>query len=346
MSTLMGTNRRRNIGPLLLRNVLWLLAGVHLCTNAANSQSQFKPPRTEFGQPDLQGIWNFASVVPLERPNRFAEREFLTQEDQATLMSDQQRFLELFVSGPFGMDKFWLETDVVPNPRSSLIIYPTNGRIPRLVPGVKRVSGFIAAVYDIQGTRPVRLVIGGIGKTGPEDRGLAERCLLAGGPPPIMPFPLTSYLQIAQSKDHVIVSFESNHEVRTISLDGRPFLDERLQSWLGDSHGHWEGSTLVVVTKNFNGLTESFAGAGDSSAKVVTERFRRTSLDTIQYEATIDDPKTFEDKIALTFPMKKSAVQLYEDACHEGNYSLPAILAGARKQEQTLQRTEVGQSTH
>lgn len=296
----------------------------------------YKSPRTEFGKPDLQGVWNYGSVVPLERAKKFAEREFLTPEEQTTVFADTQRLLDQFLSGPFGMDKFWLEQDLVENDRSSLIVYPRDGRVPKLAPGVQRIGGMTAAMYDVKGTQPVRFMLGGIGKRGPEDRGLSERCIVSMNAPPFMPLPFALYLQIAQSKDHVMISTEANHDTRIIPLDGRSFVDDRVRAWSGDSRGYWEGDTLVVVTKNFNGLTQSFFDAGTSYDKVVTERFTRVSDSLIQYEATVEDPKTFQDKIVLKFPMKRSDAKIYEDACHEGNYSMAAILAGARKQEEAL----------
>ena len=138
-------------------------------------------------------------------------------------------------------------------------------------------------------------------------------------------------MQIIQAKDTVALVTEG--ETRIVPLDGRPHVSEKLRSWGGDSRGRWEGDTLVIETRNFNRRTQSFAGAGNSLDKVVTERLTRVSKDALQYEATIVDPKTFQDKIVISLPMAKVEARIYEYACHEGNYSLPMILAGARKDE-------------
>jgi hypothetical protein len=130
-----------------------------------------------------------------------------------------------------------------------------------------------------------------------------------------------------------VILNEQIHDARTIFLDGRPLPDEAVRGWFGYARGHWEGDTLVIETRNFNGLTQSFDSAGTSYDKVVTERLTRTADDTIEYEATLVDPKTFQDRITLVFPMAKSDKRLYEFACHEGNYSMEIILRGARKEE-------------
>ena len=114
----------------------------------------------------------------------------------------------------------------------------------------------------------------------------------------------------------------------------------KLRSWAGDSRGHWEGDTLVIETRNFNRRTRSFAGAGNSLDKVVTERLTRVSKNAVDYEATIVDPKTFQDKIVISLPMAQVDSRIYEYACHEGNYSLPMTLAGARKEEQAAMKTK------
>jgi hypothetical protein len=326
---------RQNIPIYALWSLLALLVVAFSPAHAAETTAKYKVTRNEFGQPDLQGVWNYNSFVPLERPARFSDNEFLSPEQQAKATAQQEKLFSQLNNSAFGMNDFWLDMSTVHNARSSLIIYPMDGRMPELADGVKKgTSAFAAVMNDVKGTLPVRLLFGGIGKSGPEERGLYERCLVSGvGPPPIMPLPDLPILQIFQNKDHVVVMLETIHDARIIPLDGRPFSNDRIRSWLGESRGHWEGDSLVVVTKNFNNLTQSFANSGNAYDKAVTERFTRTAANTIQYTATIDDPATFQDKIVLTFPMERSDAHLYEFACHEGNYSLPGILAGARKQE-------------
>jgi hypothetical protein len=131
-----------------------------------------------------------------------------------------------------------------------------------------------------------------------------------------------------------VILNEQIHDARTVFLDGRPPLDDELRGWYGYSRGHWEGDTLVIETRNFNGLTQSFDSAGTSQDKVVTERLTRTADNAVEYQATLVDPKTFTDHFTLVFPLAKTDKRLYEFACHEGNYSMEMILGGARKEEQ------------
>jgi hypothetical protein len=231
-------------------------------------------------------------------------------------------------------NKFWLDYESqTENLRTSLVVYPPNGRLPQLVDGVTKIGGFTAAFKDIPGTRPVRFGFGGIGKDGPEDRGLSERCIAADIGPPLAPGFDNNYLQIFQGRDHLVILHEQIHDARTVFTDGRPPLDDEVRGWYGYSRGRWEGDTLVIETRSFNGLTQSFDSSGTSYDKVVTERLTRIADGTLEYEATLVDPKTFTDKVTLVFPMAKTDKRIYEFACHEGNYSMELILSGARKEE-------------
>jgi hypothetical protein len=181
----------------------------------------------------------------------------------------------------------------------------------------------------------VRFLFGGIGRNAPEDRGLYERCLAsANTSPPLTPGFDDNYLQIIQGPDHVALRLDAVGGTRIVPLDGRRAVPDTLRSWSGYSRGRWEGDTLVVETRNMNGRTQSFSDAGTSDEKTVTERFTRVSEITIRYEATIVDPKTFTDRIVLTFPIGKISTHVYESACHEGNYSMRNMLSAARKEEQ------------
>ena len=296
-------------------------------------------PRTEWGLPDLQGVWNFSSNVPMQRPEEFGERQFLTDDEISAAQS--QRFslgaadaptrsasgVEAFYNDTIWMEKIRGEGNV----RTSLIIFPPNGRIPELVEGIQnQPGGDIEAV----GERPVRFVIGGIGRDGPEDRGLSERCLVGfNAGPPLSPSVYNNNLQIVQNKDHVVILTEMVHDARVVRLEKGPALDDNVDLWSGDSRGHWDNNTLVVVTQNFNGLTQSFDGFGTSENKVLTERFTRIGLRTINYEFTIDDPSTFTEKLSATVPLTKVESQLYEYACHEGNYGMANMLRGARRRD-------------
>jgi hypothetical protein len=297
---------------------------------------KYQAPRNEYDQPDLRGVWNFSSDVPLQRPKDTPDKLFQTQADiEKSNAAREKQFEQLTSQGVGFHDKFWLDyKSQVRNLRTSLIVYPSNGRLPKLVDGVTKVGGLAAAFKDIPGTRPVRFGFGGIGKDGPEDRGLSERCIVADNGPPFAPGFDNNYLQVFQGRDHVVILHEQIHDARTIFVDGRPPLGAELRGWYGYSSGRWEGDTLVIETRNFNGLTQSFDASGTSQDKVVIERLTRTADDTLEYEATIVDPKTFTDKITLMFPMAKTDKRIYEFACHEGNYSMEIILGGARKEEE------------
>jgi hypothetical protein len=280
-------------------------------------------------------VWNFSSDVPLQRPKDAPDKQFQTREDIAKSNAVRDKQIEQYAQQGVGAHNlFWLDyKSQAENLRSSLIVYPSNGRLPALVGGVTRIGGFAAVFKDVPGTRPVRFNLGGIGKDGPEDRGLSERCIVTESRPPLTPGFDSNYVQIFQGRDHVVILNEQIHDARSIFLDERPPLDDELRGWYGYSRGHWEGDTLVIETRHFNGLTQSFDSAGTSYDKVVTERLTRVADGTIEYEATVVDPKTFTDKFTLMFPMAKTDKRIYEFACHEGNYSMEIILSGARKEE-------------
>jgi hypothetical protein len=157
-----------------------------------------------------------------------------------------------------------------------------------------------------------------------------ERCLIDLDVPLLPTF--DNYVRIVQGPDHVALVTDVSR--RVIALDGKPQVGDRLRSWTGTSRGRWEGDTLVVETRNFSERAPGFAGAGNSYAKVVTERFTRTSPTRLEYSATVVDPKTFTDRVELSFPMVIVDTQIHEFACHEGNRSLPLTLSGARKQDE------------
>jgi hypothetical protein len=315
---------------------------------AQNSES-YEVPRTEFDQPDLQGVWNYASNTPLQRPEEFGEKEFLTPAEIAKMKADRETAIAANVerttgggrpqAGVGGYNDFWVESaELQENSRTSLIIYPKNGRFPALVESAEAQVSDASGITEIPGNRPVLYTVGGIASDGPEDRGLSERCLVGfNSGAPIFPSLYNNNLQIFQNRDHAVILTEMIHDARIVPIGERPNLHDDIRLWSGDSRGYYDGDTLVVETRNFNALTGSFMepriAYGNSYHKVLTERFTRLSHDTINYEFTIDDPATFSDKVVALVPMTKVAGQLYEYACHEGNYGLTNILRGARVQE-------------
>ncbi|HEX4970164.1 MAG TPA: hypothetical protein VFV69_03845 [Steroidobacteraceae bacterium] len=318
-------------GKLLLVASASLLASVTHATEAVKYQA----PRNEYGQPELRGVWNFSSDVPLQRPKDTPDKLFQTREEIEKALAAREKQFEQFTQQGVGFhNTFWLDyKSQTENLRTSLLVYPLNGRLPKLVDGVTKVGGFAAAFKDVPGTRPVRFGFGGIGKDGPEDRGLSERCIAADNGPPLTPGFDNNYLQIFQGRDHVVILNEQIHDARTVFFDGRPPPDGEVRGWYGYSRGRWDGDTLVIETGNFNGLTQSLDSSGTSYEKLVTERLTRTADDKLEYEATVVDPKTFTDRFTLVFPMARTDKRLYEFACHEGNYSMEMILGGARKEE-------------
>ena len=293
----------------------------------------YTAPRTEYGQPDLQGVWNFSSVIPLQRPAFFGDKQFLTDQEIAALAAQTEAGLEAINNiGVGGYNTFWTEMGGEGDNRTSLISYPANGRMPATVEGVPVQVGGLGP--DEPGTRPVRMVVGGIAKDGPEDRGLSERCIVGfNAGPPFTPNLYNNNVQIIQSRDTAVIITEMIHDARIVPLDGRDHIADDIRQWSGDSRGYWDGDTLVVETRNFNSLTQSFGVFGTAQDKLLTERFTRVGPYTVEYEFTIDDPSTFTDKIIAMVPMAKVDGQLYEYACHEGNYGMFNILRGERMAE-------------
>lgn len=329
-----------------------LIAPISL--SLAQTDSDYVVPRTEWGQPDLQGVWNFNSSTPMQRPERFGTQEFLTPEEvEADRIRQEERRIaadaaeaELVVNpeappvgqSTGGYNNFWYESaSIGENVRTSLIVYPPNGRFPERVEGSAVHTANLGP--DVEGDRPVLATFGGIGKNGPEDRGLSERCLIGfNAGPPFTGGGYNANVQIFQNRDHAVILTEMVHDARIVPLGEREAIDEDIRQWSGDSRGYWDDDTLVVVTKNFTEYTPSFSRFGDAKNKSLTERFTRVDQFTVEYEWTLEDPSTFTDKIVATMPMTKVGGQLYEYACHEGNYGMFNILRGARMDE--LRATE------
>ncbi|MCB1670588.1 MAG: hypothetical protein R3F41_20395 [Gammaproteobacteria bacterium] len=292
-------------------------------------------PRTVDGQPDLQGVWANNTITPLERPEVFGDKAFLTDEDMAFL---QRRIAEItredgdalfgdgvleaafsgearsFEPSTGNYDQSWLVQRNVHN-RTSQIIYPLNGKFPA------RTEAAIAATRDAMKryTRPPRSW---------EDRGLTERCISFGAP--YLGTGYNSYWQIVQSRDHVIILQEMIHDARIIPLVDKPHIDEDIRLWHGDSRGWWEGDTLVIETTNY---ADKSAATPEASRVVNLERLTRISDDEIRYQLTSQDPGQFNGTYTRELILDYSPDPIYEYACHEGNYAMEHILAGARAQE-------------
>jgi hypothetical protein len=289
-------------------------------------------PRTPWGDPDLQGVWNNSTTTPLERPKSMAGKEFLTEEeaqalDEAAAGRGDRRSDNpaADVDGAYN-DFWWDRGKTVATRRTSLVIDPPDGRVPPLTPeGQQRAAAVTAALRGVA--------------RGPEDRNLAERCVTRGAPK--LPGGYNNNFQIFQTPDHVAIVQEMVHETRIIPLDGRPHLSPRIRQWMGDSRARWEGDTLVVETTNYHDLVafNSFNCCRGASRHLrIVERYTRIDEDTIDFRFTVEDPSTYTRSFAVAVPMLRMDEPMYEYACHEGNYGMTGILSGARAQEREQNR--------
>jgi len=329
------------------------LAGGHAMAQAVNTKPAVKgtgnwtAPRAADGRPDLQGVWGNNNATPLERPKELAGRPYLTEQEVAALKKEEAK---LFANGSsdaaFGDQVFatvlanvkgekegFKSTDggtgdyssvwVLPRDwdnRTSLITDPADGRLPPLTAEAQRRQ---TATVAARNRVPV----------GPEDRGLSERCITFGSPR--FGAAYQSYFQIVQSAKQVAIESETIHDTRIISLEGSPHLPPNIQTWLGDSRGHWQGDTLVVDTTNYkaNALMPGGFGGTSSAQLHVVERFTRTSPEVLQWDITVEDPGTWSKPWTAMIPLRLSKQPLLEYACHEGNIGMQGILAGARADE-------------
>jgi len=312
----------------------------------ATPRPDWKAPRTADGQPDLQGVWANNTATPLERPKELEGRTSLTDQEVAAMRKKAAELYNGNGDAAFGDTIFqtvwaavkgsssgphvkadnefdagtgdysseWIVSREWDN-RTSLITDPPNGKMPPLTPEGKARRDVNRAAL----THP---------PAGPQDRGLQERCITYGSPQLVAGY--QSYYQIMQSAKSAIVMTEMIHDARLIPLEARPHIPSEIHQWLGDSRGHWEGDTLVIDSTNY----KPRAFMSITSEKLhVTERFTRTGPDSLKYEITIDDPATWTRPWSLMIPLQRSSKPVYEYACHEGNYSLAGVLAGARAEE-------------
>ncbi len=304
----------------------------------ANTAKRWTPTRTVDGQPDLQGVWEFSTITPLERPRSLGDKQVFTDQEAAAFEREENRRLNRDLIDPakggviypaggvVPYNEFWYDrgTQVIGSRRTSLVVDPADGRLPALTPEAqKKADARTAADRDDQ-----------LGR-GPadswEDRTVAERCILGfNAGPPMTPGAYNNNVQLLQTAGYVVILTEMVHDARIVPLDNRPHLPSHLRQWRGDSRGRWEGQTLVIDTTNFYRETS----LTDSTANVhLVERFTRQSADTLLYEFTVEDPTTWTRPWTAQIPMRSSREQLYEYACHEGNSGMIGILAGARAAE-------------
>ena len=301
---------------------------------AGKEQATSTPPRTPWGHPDLQGLWDYRTITPLERPSEFAGKRVLTDEEAADFGARENRRLNRDLIDPkkggvfyppeskggvVPYNEFWYDrgATLVEDKRTSLIVDPPDGKVPPLTAEAQKRS---AARREYRRDHPADSW---------EDRSLVDRCIVGlNAGPPIVPGPYNNNVQLFQTPDYVVILTEMIHNARIVPLDGRPH--GTIRQWAGDARGHWEDDTLVVETTN---LSEKSGVRGSSLNLHLVERFTRVSSDTIRYEFTVDDPVTWTRPWTVVVPMTKTQGPMFEYACHEGNYAMEGILSGARAAE-------------
>ncbi len=310
--------------------LLFAVAGALALPVAAMAQDQ-EAPRTAWGAPDLQGVWDFRTITPLQRPEDLGDKAFLTEEEAAERENAAvARDIELWEADARrteaggsvgGYNNFWMDrgTRVIGTRRTSLIVDPPNGRLPEMTEEgrARQAAGRGSFGTEIQASYT--------------DFSNADRCLMGfNAGPPITPGGYNQNVQIFQTPDEVVLLTEMVHTVRVVPLDERPGLDESLAQWSGVSRGYWDGDTLVVETANFD-VDRNWRGA--SANMRLEERFTRLDDGTLEYEYTVNDPETWVAPWTVNLPMVRNDLPLFEYACHEGNYSMETMLTGARTED-------------
>ena len=287
-------------------------------------------PHTAWGTPDMQGNWDFRSITPFERPEYFKDKEFLTaaevaEYEKAVADGRAKRAANTdFEQGQgdvdVGYNAFFLDLGekMTGTMRSSLVIEPADGRLPALSESSKQR---VAERYALWATPP----------RGPEDRNAYDRCLMGFNfGPPMSPGAYNNIMQIVQTEDHVALLVEMVNDHRVIPTHGGEALPDHMRLWKGDSIGHWEGDSFVVTTTNLNDHYMFRGGTGNTR---LVERFTMLDPDTLEYRFTLEDADSWAAPWTAVMEMVRTDSDIYEYACHEGNYAMPLMLKGARKQD-------------
>ena len=320
-----------------MRSRLWMVAGVIvLAASAAGQGKNNSTPRTADGRPDLEGFWNTASLTPLQRPPEFSGKPFFTEQEATAF--EQARKSDVNRdrrdgSAQADLDRAYNEawfdrgSRVSKNRRTSLIVDPADGKVPPFTPEAQKKWEKAQADFALHPA------------DGPEVRPLPDRCLMFSQVgPPMLPGNYDDNYHIVQTRDNIVIRAEMGGITRVIPLDGSPHFPPNIQQWTGDSRGHWDGNTLVVDTTNFKFTDRSRfgvvwdTGMTDQNLHVI-ERLTRVDAETIQYRATVEDPTVFTKPWTVEVMMNRTKGPIFEYACHEGNYGMQGILAGARAEE-------------
>jgi hypothetical protein len=297
------------------------------------TQAQKKAPaavKTPWGDPDLQGVWtsDSNSTVPFERPDAFAGKEVLDGTELIQVQQEREESRARTAPNAGGITGagpvHWYEHFGAKSTRTSLVVAPADGRIPPMIPGAQQREAARAATRAGRGPADSW-----------EDRSLWDRCISRSLPNVMFPTIYNNNIQILQTPGYVAITHEMIHDTRIIPLDGRPHVSPKIRQYMGDPRGRWEGSTLVVDVTNFTDKT-NYRGSRETLHLI--ERFTRVGPDAIRYEVTVDDPQTFTKPWTAALDLTTQS-QLFEYACHEGNYGLSNILSAARAEEREAART-------
>jgi hypothetical protein len=315
-----------------------------LIAASANAQA-YKPPRTSFGAPDLQGLWDTDSMTILQRPKAFAALVATNAEAAAYEAKRLEKYAKVIgpvdPNDPAPPEDGVEDDDRLDQPRglarvrgeirTSQIVDPAHGRLPYTLAAKAAAEKALRdeLIYD-----------------DPEGRPFDERCILGGGGGVAAPIMNRDHIQILQTRGHVVLSGEQNHEVRIVRLGDRHHLPPTIRPWMGDPIGRWEGDTLVVETTNLNPNDRWRWNAGEwialSQGARIVERFTRTGPDEILYSYVVQDPANYTQPWRAELPFHASTARVFEYACHEGNYALTNILAGGRQAERDAATAKTG----
>jgi hypothetical protein len=325
-------NYRYLLGPAALIAVVVLWAA-----GLASQSPSWTPPRTPWGDPDLQGIWNNATSTPLQRPTDVAGKQVLSDDEASEFaeglahnLNRDRRDGGTQIDVNRAYNEHWMDPNrlkITSDKRTSLIVDPADGRIPALVPLTPEREKIRMAREEA-----VRRFNAGM----PDsylDGGMPMRCIIRTDRPPYLPIIYNNTFHVLQSPGYVVINVEMIHSTRIIPVDGRPHVGNTLRQWLGDSRGRWDGDALVVETANFRPDDGAVYGNADAETFRIVERFTRIDANTIDYTFTVEDPRTWTRPWTATIPWNKTNDQLYEYACHEDNFDMVHLLAGARARE-------------
>ena len=328
--------RHRFLAPIGIAIALAMVPrlGPDLLAQARGTAKPWSPPRTADGRPDLQGTWSFATITPFERPTELGDKTVLSDQEAAEFEkvtaaraaqdTGRQRGTAADVGRAYNDAWYDRGTKVVGTRQTSIVVDPPNGRVPPMTADGQARAAARAAVRRQSGPAD-----------GPENRSLAERCLIGfNAGPPFVPSAYNNNIQIVQTRDYVMLQNEMVHDARIVPLDGRPRASSTVRPWMGDSRGRWDGDTLVVETINFS---EKNLYRGASPNLRLVERFSRSAQGVLTYEFTINDPATWTRPWTGRLPLEKIDEQIYEYACHEANYGMDGILKGTRAEERAAQ---------